>query len=90
MASGSCVIEKKNNSTIEQRLSAAKKLSGGAFKLYNYIDAFPIGKETFARSEASEATGLARPTVVSAFNELCEKNFLQKKDDFHYEFFCES
>ena len=88
IAMATCVIVKKNDSTIEARLAAARLLSGTAFKLYSFLDTFIIDEIIFyERMKVSKTLGISREGLNGAFSELLKNNYLQQINENSYEFF---
>ena len=70
------------------RLSAARKLSGSAFKLFSFLDGFELNEPTpYERLETSKALGLGRETLNNAFNELLNTKYLREVNKSLYNFF---
>lgn len=68
------------------RLTAASELSGTGFKLYCYLESFPLGQTRYNRKTFVDAMGIAPKTADFAFEELIEKGFLKKIRDMIYLF----
>ena len=87
-AIATCVIVKKNDSTIEARLTAARLLSGTAFKLYSFLDTFTIDEIIFyERMKVSKTLGISREGLNSAFSELLKNYYLRQVNENSYNFF---
>ena len=61
-------------------------MSGGAFKLYIYLEGSVISIFNYSRLAAHKELGLNHQTVSSAFEELCAYNYLQKIAEGIYNF----
>lgn len=71
------IIRENSENNAEKRFSAARKLSGVAFKLYCYFETFPIGATTYIQKDFAEQAYLDTRTVSGAFKELFEKGYLK-------------
>lgn len=87
MAITHCTIQKSGPAaSSEEYLAAARQLTGAAFKLYIYFDCItnPVGQYT--RAKTVDILKLSRHTLDAAFNELCERGYLQLNDNDVYIF----
>lgn len=79
-------IIKEREPTIEDRLAAAACLSGAAFKLYCYFEAFPWGASTYIQKDFANQMNLDTRTASSAFSELIKEGYLKAFSDSTYFF----
>lgn len=86
-----CYIEKSPfNASAEERLAAARKLTGAAFKLFIYFDSFVEPKFIYERVDAGKILNLDRTTLNRAFEDLCNEKYLISKGNKIYDFYVTS
>jgi len=88
MAITQCIIIRENCiNTLYTRLNAAKHLGNVAYKLYTYLEGFPQGESTYDRLKFMKTVDTTVPSANKAFEDMIEKDYLVKKNDFTYYFF---
>ena len=83
-----CYIEKSiTPASTQEILLAARNLTGAAFKLFIYLNAFIEPKFLYERVDAGKILNTDRNTLNRAFNDLCAANYLVQKGEKIYNFF---
>ncbi len=83
-----CYIEKSPfNASAEERLAAARRLTGAAFKLFIYFDSFIEPKFIYERAKTEKILATDRNTLNRAFENLCENGYLANQGNKIYIFF---
>lgn len=80
------IIREKRKNSLAARLSAAKRLGNIAYKLYTYLEGFPNGEQVYDRLKFMKTVDTTVPSANKAFDDMVEKGYLIKKNEFSYFF----
>lgn len=80
------IIKNQDNYTRDEVLSAAKILTGTAFKMYYYFTSAPTNHLLYERADFIKDCGSSINSVNRAFEELINFGFLKTEDEKNFIF----
>ena len=87
MAITQCIIHRDlRDDSNENRLLAAAKLGEIAYKLYTYLECFPLGEQLYERIKFVKTVDTNYKSADKAFNKLEELGFLKQVNNLNYIF----